>query len=178
MFAEGGLSPAQIGVVMASWSVMCVILEVPCGVLADRMSRPLLLATAQLVRCVGFVVWVAFPGFWGFLIGLMLWGLKSATMSGAFEAVIFDDLKAQGREAEYVRVIGRTQAARFSGLVVASLVAAGVAPLGYPTLIWASFAAGVGAAAAAMTLPRAPRSMAVGDWGYFAHLKRGAAEAA
>ena len=170
MFAEGGLSPAQIGVVMASWSVMCVILEVPCGVLADRMSRPLLLATAQLVRCVGFVVWVAFPGFWGFLIGLMLWGLKSATMSGAFEAVIFDDLKAQGREAEYVRVIGRTQAARFSGLVVASLVAAGVAPLGYPTLIWASFAAGVGAAAAAMTLPRAPRSMAV--------LKRGAAEAA
>jgi MFS family permease len=178
MFAEGGLSPAQIGVTMASWSVMCVILEVPCGVLADRMSRPALLAIAQLVRCVGFVVWIAFPGFWGFLIGLMLWGLKSATMSGAFEAVIFDELKARGREAEYVRAIGRTQAARFSGLVAASLVAAGVATMGYPALIWASFASGLAAAAAAMTLPRAPRAMAVGDWGYFAHLRRGAVEAA
>src|SRR4030095_7321780 len=81
MFAERGLSPAQIGVVLASWSIMGVVLEVPCGVLADRVSRRWLLAVAQLLRCVGFLVWIAFPNFWGFLIGLMLWGMKSATLS-------------------------------------------------------------------------------------------------
>lgn len=178
MFAEGGLSPAEIGVVMASWSVMCVILEVPCGVAADRFSRPWLLAIAQLTRCVGFAVWIAFPNFWGFLIGLMLWGLKSATMSGAFEAVVFDELKALEREQEYVQVTGRTQAARFSGLLAASLVAAAVSPLGYPALIAASFVAGLGATASALLLPRAPRALTVGDWNYFGHLKRGAVEAA
>ena len=178
MFAERGLSPAQIGVILASWSLTCLVLEVPCGVLADRMSRPTLLAIAQLMRCVGFVVWIAFPSFWGFLIGLMLWGLKSATMSGAFEAVVFDELKALGREAEYVRAIGRTQSARFSGVLAAALAGGAMASLGYPALIWASFATSVAAAAAALTLPRAPRAVATGDWGYFEHLRRGAAEVA
>lgn len=178
MFAEHGLTPAQIGIVLASWSLVGLTLEVPCGVLADRMSRRWLLSAAQLVRCLGFAAWLAFPGFWGFLGGLMLWGFKSATMSGAFEAVVYDELKALGRETEYVRVFGRTQAARFAGVLAASLGAAALSPLGYPTLIWASVASGVAAAASAFLLPRAPRAAATARWGYFAHLKRGAAEAA
>lgn len=178
MFAEHGLTPAQIGLVLASWSLVCLALEVPCGVLADRVSRRWLLSSAQLVRCVGFGVWLAFPGFWGFLIGLMLWGFKSATLSGAFEAVIYDDLKARGREADYVRVFGRTQAARFAGVLVGALGAAALSTLGYTELIWASILAGVAGAGAALLLPKAPRAAATGRWGYFAHLKRGAAEAA
>ena len=178
MFAEHGLSPTQIGIVLASWSLVGLTLEVPCGVLADRMSRRWLMAAAQLVRCVGFGAWLAFPGFWGFLVGLMLWGFKSATLSGAFEAVIYDELKAQGRESDYVRVFGRTQAARFAGVLAASLGAAGLANLGYDTLIWASIVSGVAAAGSALLLPRAPRAAATAKWGYFAHLRRGAAEAA
>jgi MFS family permease len=178
MFAEKGLAPAQIGTVLTAWSVMGLVLEVPCGVLADRTSRRWLLASAQLVRCVGFLVWIAFPGFWGFLIGLMLWGLKSATMSGCFEAVVYDDLKAVGREGEYVRIMGRAQAARALGLVAAALGAAVVARYGYDVLNLASVAAGAVAAGSALTLPNAPRTAAVGRWGYLRHLRRGAVEAA
>ncbi len=178
MFAENGLNPAQIGVVLAAWSIMCLLLEVPCGVLADRVSRRWLLSVAQLMRCAGYFVWIAFPGFWGFLIGLMLWGLKSATMSGCFEAVLYDDLKAVGREAEYVRIMGRAQAARAAGLVAASLGAAAMAHLGYDALNLASVATGLAAGVAALTLPRAPRSAVTGDWGYFRHLREGAAQAA
>ncbi len=178
MFAESGLTPAQIGVVLASWSLVGLALEVPCGVLADRVSRRWLLSAAQGVRCIGFGAWLAFPGFWGFLVGLMLWGFKSATLSGAFEAVLYDELKVLGREADYVRVFGRTQAARFAGVLAASLGAAALSKLGYADLIWASIASGLAAAGSALLLPAAPRAAATGRWGYFAHLKRGAAEAA
>lgn len=178
MFAEKGLSPGQIGIVLASWSVMGLVLEVPCGVLADRVSRRGLLGAAQLVRCLGFLAWLAFPGFWGFLVGLMAWGFKSATFNGCFEALVFDELKAVGREADYARVTGRTQAARAAGVLFASLAAAPVAHLGYPVLIVGSWAAGLVAAAVAMLLPRAPKAMATTRWGYFSHLKAGAAEAA
>jgi len=178
MFAERGLSPAQIGVVLASWSIMGVVLEVPCGVLADRVSRRWLLAVAQLLRCAGFLVWIAFPNFWGFLIGLMLWGMKSATLSGAFEALIYDELKAAGREVEYVRVFGRTQSARFAGVLAASLAAAAAAPLGYDALTLASFVTGLATAGAALTLPGAPRALSTARSGYFAHLIQGAREAA
>ena len=178
MFAERGLAPAQIGVVLASWSVMGLVLEVPCGVLADRTSRRWLLAAAQLVRCVGFLVWLAFPGFWGFLVGLMLWGFKSATFNGCFEAVIYDELSAEGRRDDYARVIGRTQASRAAGMLGASLAAAAVIPFGYTVLILASAAAGLAAAASALLLPPAPKSVATAHWGYLSHLKRGAVEAA
>jgi MFS family permease len=177
MFAERGLSPAQIGFALGAWSVTGLVLEIPCGVLADRMSRRWLLAISQLLRAAGFLVWLAFPGFWGFLIGLTLWGMKSATMSGAFEAVVYDELKALGRESEYARVFGRAKAARGVGLVAASLTAALAAPLGYNPLILASAASGVAAAGAALLLPPAPRAVAAVPSGYFAHLRRGAQEA-
>ncbi|MBI1199761.1 MAG: MFS transporter [Phenylobacterium sp.] len=178
MFAEHGLSPAQIGVILAAWSVTGVVLEAPSGVLADRVSRRWLLATAQAVRCLGFGVWLAFPGFWGFLVGLMLWGLKSATLSGAFEAVIYDELKALGREADYARVIGRTQSARFAGVMTAALGAAPLAAFGYPTLIWISIGTGLAAAVSALALPEAPRAVTVGRFDYVTHLRRGVMEAA
>ncbi|WP_296598327.1 MFS transporter [Phenylobacterium sp.] len=177
MFAEKGLSPAQIGLVLGAWSAVGVVLEAPCGVLADRVSRRWLLATAQLLRAAGFLVWLAFPGFWGFLAGLMLWGMKSATMNGAFEALVYDELKAIGREAEYARVFGRAKAARGAGLVAASLTAAFAAPLGYGPLIVASAVAGLAAAAAALSLPAAPRLAHAPDWGYVGHLVHGARHA-
>lgn len=177
MFAERGLSPAQIGLALGAWSAVGVVLEVPCGVLADRMSRRWLLAISQLLRATGFLVWLAFPSFWGFLAGLMLWGMKSATMNGAFEALVYDELKAIGREAEYAKVFGRAKAARGVGLVAASLTAAVAAPLGYGPLIVASAVAGLAAALAALSLPSAPRIAHAPDWGYFGHLARGARQA-
>ncbi|WP_374469075.1 MFS transporter [Phenylobacterium sp.] len=178
MFAEKGLTPPQIGVVLASWSVVGLVLEAPCGVLADRTSRRGLLAAAQLVRALGFLVWLAFPGFWGFLVGLMLWGFKSATFNGCFEAVVYDELKAMGREVEYARVMGRTQAGRAAGMLGASLIAAPVADHGYTLLILASCAASGLAVAAAMSLPRAERAVSTARWSYVGHLRQGAVEAA
>lgn len=177
MFAEKGLSPAQIGLVLGAWSATGLVLEIPCGVLADCMSRRWLLAISQVLRAAGFLVWLAFPGFWGFLVGLTLWGMKSATMSGAFEAVVYDELKALGREAEYAKVFGRAKAARGVGLVAASLTAAVAAPLGYGPLIIASAISGLAAAGAALALPSAPRAVTVADWSYLSHLGRGAREA-
>jgi MFS family permease len=177
MFAEKGLSPSQIGAALGAWSATGLVLEIPCGVLADRMSRRWLLAISQLLRSMGFLIWLAHPSFWGFLAGLMLWGMKSATMSGGFEAVVYDELKRLGREADYARVFGRTRAARAVGLVAASLSAAAAVKLGYPALIWASAAAGVAAAGSALFLPAAPHAMPAANWSYFGHLKRGAAEA-
>ena len=177
MFAEKGMSPAEIGFALGAWSATGLLLEIPCGVLADRMSRRWLLAISQLLRVAGFLIWLAVPSFWGFLIGMTLWGMKSATMSGAFEAVVYDELKLLGREAEYAKVFGRAKAARGVGLIAASLTAAAAAPLGYGVLIAASAAAGLGAAGFALLLPQAPRAVTVADWNYLNHLRRGAREA-
>ena len=80
------------------------VLQIPSGVIADRWSRRHILAGAQLARAAGFVVWLFYPHFWGFLAGLVLWGVKSAFTSGTFEALLYDELKAQGRAHDYTRI--------------------------------------------------------------------------
>jgi MFS family permease len=177
MFAENGLSPAQIGVCLAAWSLSALSLEIPTGALADRMSRRWLLFAAQLFRGAGFALWVIFPGFWGFLAGLVMWGVKSALVSGTFEALLFDELKAAGREQEYARAIGRAQTGRFAGLMIAALMAAALAWAGYAALTWASSALSLLAAASALLLPRAPKAARAGRADYLAKMKSGVAEA-
>lgn len=177
MFAERGLTPAQIGVVLAAWSITGLALEIPTGALADRLSRRWLLFAAQLVRGSGYLIWAIFPNFWGFLIGLVLWGVKSALVSGTFEALLFDELKAEGRAQDYARAIGRAQTGRFAGVMAAALAAAAIADLGYSALTVLSAATSIAAAASALLLPRAPKAMAVGPADYLGKMRRGVLEA-
>lgn len=130
MFSDRGLSPAQIGVALAAWSVASMVVQIPAGVLADRFSRRWLLFAGQAVRAVGMLVWLVIPSFWGFVLGFVLWGVKTATQSGTFEALVYDEVTAQGRQDEYVRVIARAQTARFTGVLAASLLAAATAGAG------------------------------------------------
>lgn len=178
MFTEAGLTPAEVGVALAAWSMAGLVLEIPTGALADRFSRRWLLLVAQLFRGAGFLLWVLVPSFWGFLLGLVLWGVKSALVSGTFEALVYDELKAAGRPEDYARAIGRTQTGRFVGVMAASLSAAALADLGYETLTLLTAASSLIAAASALALPRAPRAVRAGRPDLVRQMRLGIAEAA
>jgi MFS family permease len=155
------------------WSVTAFVVQIPAGVWADRWSRRAILSIAQVSRLAGYALWLAWPHFWGFLAGFVLWGIKSGLTGGCFEALVYDELKAAGREADYTRVAGRAEATQFVGILAASVAAAPVAVLGYPALLVASLAACAIAAAMPFAFPKAPQIAAVGDIDYLAHLKLG-----
>ena len=173
MFVDAGLTPVQISVALIAWSATAFCLQIPSGVLADRWPRKHVLALAQVARAAGFAVWLVWPHFWGFLIGLVLWGIKSAFTSGAFEALLYDELKAKGREGDYTRIYGRSRAVQAFAVVLAALGAAALARLGYSLELDASVAACVVATAAALSLPAADPARPAGDPGYLTHLRQG-----
>jgi MFS family permease len=173
MFVDAGMTAGEVGLSLAVWSVTAFLVEVPAGVLADRWSRRAILSIAQAVRLAGFAVWLAWPHFWGFVIGFVLWGVKSGLTGGCFEALVYDELKAAGREDEYTRVAGRAEATQFIGILAASVAAAPIALLGYPALLVASLVACAVASGAPWLFPKAPRSMSVGDLHYLEHLRLG-----
>lgn len=175
MFVDAGLSPVEIGFALTAWSATTFILQIPAGVVADRFPRRAVLAIAQTGRMAGFALWLVWPHFWGFFIGLVLWGCKSAFTSGTFEALLFDELKAQGRQASYVRMIGRAQAVQAVGTLCASLGAAALARWGYPAALVASIVATAAASLAALWLPRADRALLAHGESYAGQLRRGLA---
>ena len=178
MFADAGLSPLQISIVLTAWSATAFAVEVPAGVVADRWPRRHILALAQLSRAACFVIWWLDPHFWGFLAGLMLWGVKSGFTNGTFEALLFDELKAAGREGDYARIFGRARAIAAVAVVLASLGAAVVARWGYGAALAASLVSIALATTAAATLPPAARVVERRERGYLAHLAEGLAVAA
>jgi MFS family permease len=175
MLLDAGLTPMEISVCLVAWSGTNFALQVPAGVIADRWSRRYVLALAQLMRAAGFVVWLVWPHFAGFLAGLVLWGVKSAFTSGTFEALLFDELKTRGSEADYTRIFGRTRAVDSAGMLLAALGAGVAARWGYPVLVTASVLSGVLAFAAAASLPPAPPAAHAGEQDYLAHLRQGLA---
>ena len=173
MFVDKGLSGGQIGFALAAWSVTAFLVQAPAGVWADRWSRRGILIIAQALRVGGYALWLFEPGFWGFAGGLVLWGFKSGLTGGCFEALVYDELKAAGREDDYTRVAGRADALQFTGILCASLAATVVAPMGYGVLLIGSIASCALAMLIPFTFPRAPRSATAGDLHYFAHLRLG-----
>jgi MFS family permease len=173
MFAARGLSPSQVAATLMAWSITGFVLQIPSGGLADRFSRRWILCIGQLLRAVGFLIWIMRPDFPGFLIGMVLWGLKSALTNGTFEALVYDELHALGEAHDYPRVIGRAWGALSAAVLLTSLLTAALVRFGYVSILQASFGMCLVAAASALALPRARKTLNVAQPHYLAQLSRG-----
>lgn len=179
LFADTGLSDAEISVLFALWSAVGIVAEVPSGALADRFPRRSMLAVAAVLQAAGYALWIALPGFWSFAAGFALWGLGGALSSGAQEALLHDGLAAVGAADQYARIQGRVGAAglvaQIPGAVAATvLFGAG----GYDLVGWVSVGTCLVAALVAARLPEAPRPGDTGDGlSYLATLRAGIGEA-
>jgi MFS family permease len=154
LFSDTGLSVWQISSLFVIWSVSSMVFEVPSGAWADATSRRRLLIVGPLLTAVAFTVWVAYPSFWVFSLGFVLWGLKSALTSGALEALVYEELQRIGATTKYSSLMGRGQsagvvAAMCSGIVAAPVLAAG----GFGAVGAGSVAVCMLAALVAMLLP-------------------------
>lgn len=88
LFADSGLSGAQISLLFIIWSATGFLAEVPSGALADRFSRRGAMAVAGVCQAIGFALWILLPGFAGFAIGFMLWGGGGSLVTGDRKSVV------------------------------------------------------------------------------------------
>jgi MFS family permease len=124
LFEDAGLTAASISIAFMAWSATVVVLEVPSGALADRVSRRRLLATATLLRAVGFATWLVLPGLSGVVVGFVLWGASGAAASGTWQALTWDELARIGATDAYTAVTARMAQAQGLAIAVSMLTAA------------------------------------------------------
>ena len=129
-FDDNGVTVGQLSIVFVMWATAVLILEVPSGILADRVDRRRLLAAAFALRALGVAVWLVEPSLTGLLIGGALWAVHEAVASGAWEALIHDELEAVGAEHDYGVVIARVGQFSNAGTAAAALVSTPLLGLG------------------------------------------------
>jgi len=156
LFADTGLSTAQISSLFVIWASVGLVVEIPSGVWADAVSRRLLLVLGPLLSAAGFALWVLAPSYPSFAVGFVLWGVSGSLRSGALESLVYDELRRTGTAARYATVMGRGRAAGTAALTAATALAAPVFAVGgYLAVGAASVAACAGAALVARTFPEA-----------------------
>lgn len=139
-----GLGPADISTLFVIWSVSSVVVEVPTGVLADRLSRRKLLIVGPLITASGFALWTMAPSFLAFAVGFVLWALGGSLRSGTTQALVYDELAHLGRSQAYARLAGLMRAASAVGVIGGTALAA-------PLSSWGGYDA-VGAASVVVCL--------------------------
>jgi MFS family permease len=173
MFINFGMEPWQIATLLAIWSATSFLVEIPSGVWADKYSRKNILFIGQVIRAIGYLIWLIFPTFWGFLIGFVLWGIKGALTSGTYQALIYDELKLFKREKDFTKVLGRSRTLAY----VAMLSASGLASLaifwGYDFVLAMSSISVLISGVVVFLLPKTQKVESTHEKEYFTLLKKG-----
>ncbi|BDB58385.1 MULTISPECIES: MFS transporter [Rhodococcus] len=158
LFEDHGLDTRSISSLFVLWSVVAFVSEVPSGAWADTVSRRGLLFGSGALLTAAFTTWLIWPGYWGFALGFVLWGISESMKSGTFEALVYDELAARGCEHRYAAIMGYANAGEMTCVFVAILTAAPLFELGgYALVGWVSVAITVVDIALVGTLPAAPK---------------------
>ncbi len=155
LFADSGLSVAQISTLLALWSGCAIVLEIPSGALSDIMSRRTVLMAASLLRAAAFGLWVLLPNYLSFAIGFVVWAAAESLISGTWEALTYEHLDQHGASERYAATVGRASSAQWMMTLLATICAAPLFALGGYSLVAAtSVVAALAQAGIALVLPR------------------------
>jgi MFS family permease len=91
----------------AIYSIAIVIFEIPSGYAADVLGRKRTLIIGSILGTLGFAIYSFTSGFYAFLAAELILGIGQSFISGADSAMLYDSLKADGRESDYIKYEGR-----------------------------------------------------------------------
>jgi MFS family permease len=130
LFLDFGLTLEQFARLNMVWAVSIVLFEVPSGALADRLGRRRLVVIASALMVVEMLVLCCTPvragALWLFMLNRVISGLAEACCSGADEALVYDTLPVQGRDAAWTRVLARLMRWQSIGFMLVALTGAAV----------------------------------------------------
>ncbi|HET7294878.1 MAG TPA: MFS transporter [Vicinamibacteria bacterium] len=118
----GGITLQQVFLLNA-WFFLCNFLfEVPTGTVADFLGRKWSLALGSGVGAAGLVLYASAPRIEVFVVAEAIMAVAYTLHSGADEALAYDSLKADDRQAAAAAVIGRMEAFKLGGIVAATIL--------------------------------------------------------
>lgn len=151
LMLERGLGIAEAGLVVAAYSLVIIVLELPTGGLADVLGRKVVLSCSAAFSVLGLGLAAFADSLWLFLVCSVFKGVARALSSGPAEAWYVDTVHAlegpgadlrpglsRGYTMESVALLGGTLVGGFVPLVVPERI---IMPLAVPTLMGSAAAA-------------------------------------
>lgn len=159
-----GLPPEQVALLIAIGDLLLMAVHVPTGMLADRFGRRWSLVVGSIIQAAGLAtMWLGTSPAMIAASSLAI-GLGDAFRGGADEALLYESLKAEGREAEFERFLARTSF--WAQSVLVALVLGGgalVASFGFDAAWAAEVALSVAGLVVAFMMRETPNTVSEGS---------------
>lgn len=117
-----GLSFAAVGLLETIFHVASLSGEIPTGWIADKVGRKTSLIIGRVLSIVAALLTLRVHSFTGFAIAFALSALGYTCHSGAYDALVFDELKLDGRENQFTKVMGTVNATYLIGGSLAAVL--------------------------------------------------------
>lgn len=135
MMLEHDVGEFGLSVLFVIWALTALTLEIPSGVIADRVDRRRFIFAGSVAGALGFLCWWAWPGFWGYALGFVLWSVGSAIHSGTQQSFLHDVLAEQNRTADFARIYGRGKSLQSLAVLTAMGLGGFAAESGYQSVL-------------------------------------------
>jgi MFS family permease len=121
-----GITTLGVSVLAIVYITISALLNVPTGVLADKFGRKYAIILATIVLLFSTITASLAHNIWQYLVSIVLWGIFYTTQNGAYEALMYDTLKEEGKEKSYARLSGLSNASFWVAIFSASIIGAWV----------------------------------------------------
>ncbi len=123
-YQQNGLSIADFVLFQGIFQLTGIIFEIPCGYIADVISKKKVLILAFLCFFLRATLWLNFSGVFIVFLGELFNALSRAFLSGVYDSYIYDYLRNQNKTKRMLKECGKTNFAMSSGAMFAALFSA------------------------------------------------------
>jgi MFS family permease len=121
-FQARGLSYLQIN---SLWGIIVgvqALAEVPTGIIADKIGRKFSIIIALALQFLGEFIFIFADSYLFFVLVCTIAGIGFSFLSGCFEAMMYDTLKAQNRQQQMQKVAGLNGSFALAATMIGSVI--------------------------------------------------------
>ncbi|MFX0105615.1 MAG: MFS transporter, partial [Candidatus Hodarchaeota archaeon] len=116
----GKLTFVEVMFLQSYFTIMILVFEIPCGAIADYISRKFSLILGALSTAFAALIYGTYPHIFIFIIGETLWAFGAALTSGTNQAFIYDTLRKLEREDDISKVMARNRSFMLFGIGISA----------------------------------------------------------
>lgn len=113
----------QISITISLGLLATLLLEVPTGAFADLYGKKISMSIGLFLFSVGVIIIAFTTTLFYFIVAGVIWGIGQAFLSGAWDALMYDSLKATNKEKDYLKISGRQQSLFLVVLIISGFAA-------------------------------------------------------
>lgn len=116
----GKLTFVEIMILQSFFTLMILVLEIPCGAISDYISRKFSLILGALSTALAALIYGSFSSIFIFMIGETLFALGNSLISGTDTAFLYDTLKKMNRGDQLTKFAARNRSFLLLGITLSA----------------------------------------------------------